>query len=235
MTGMDWADDSLKKVERTRQARINQAPPAMDKDVVERLLKDFHPDHLDMERLVNVGPSATTQPFPLELADLLESDSCIPEGFHPHVDLETDVLIIGGGGAGVSAALALENSGLRVTLATKLRLGDSNTVMAEGGIQAAMGADDSPRRHFADSYVGGHGDNDPDLLRVLCENGPKSIHLLTQLGCLFDLNPDGTFRVRSGGGTSTPRVLACRDITGLEIMRVLRDALHFTQIGRAHV
>lgn len=234
MSAMEWAEESLKKLELTRQARINQAPPAMDKATVENLLKDYHPDHLDMERLVNIGPNATTQPFPHELADLLESDSCIPENFHPHVDLETDVLIIGGGGAGVAGALALEHSGLQVTLATKLRLGDSNTIMAEGGIQSAMGANDSPRRHFADSYVGGHGDNDTELLRALCENGPKSIHQLTQLGCLFDLDPDGTFRLRSGGGTSTPRVLACRDITGLEIMRVMRDALQSTKILQNH-
>lgn len=231
---MEWADASLEKVNQSRPHRVNQPAPEIDKDAVERLLADYHPDHVALERLVNVGPDATTQLFPQELADLLESDSCLPEGFHPRVDLETDVLIIGGGGAGVAGALALEGSGLNVTLATKLRLGDSNTVMAEGGIQAAMGDDDSPRRHFADSYVGGHGNNNPELLRILCENGPQSIHQLTQLGCMFDLNPDGTFRLRAGGGTSTPRVLACRDITGLEIMRVLRDALRSTQVLPHH-
>lgn len=225
---MDWASESLEKVEQSRQERLNQSPPVLDKQAAERLLIDFHPDHAAIERLVEVGADASTQSFPQELADLLEADSCLPDGFQPHPDMETDVLIIGGGGAGVSAALVLEDSGLHVTLATKLRLGDSNTVMAEGGIQAAMGDDDSPRRHFADSLVGGHGKNNPELLRILCESGPKSIHQLANIGCLFDLNPNGTFRLRAGGGTSTPRVLGCKDITGLEIMRVLRDALRKT-------
>ena len=60
----------------------------------------------------------------------------------------------GGGGAGAAAALALEGTGFKTHLATKLRLGDSNTVMAEGGIQVALADNDSPRRHFADAMVG---------------------------------------------------------------------------------
>ena len=155
-----------------------------------------------------------------------------PKDFQPTVDIETDVLILGGGGAGVTAALGLADSGLQVHLATKLRLGDANTVMAEGGIQAALGIDDSTRRHFADSYVGGHGKNDTGLLRQLCEEGPAGIRWLTRLGTLFDQNDDGTFRFRKGGGTSTPRVLACRDYTGLEIMRVLKNAV---MSGDTHV
>jgi len=147
------------------------------------------------------------------------------------------VLIIGGGGAGAAAALTLEGSGLTVHLATKLRLGDSNTVMAEGGIQSALAPDDSPRRHFADALVGGHGENNLALLRILCEEGPESIRWLSQLGCLFDQNEDGRFRLRGGGGTSVPRVLACKDYTGLEIMRVLKDAVRLTgtQVLEEHV
>ncbi|MDH5764064.1 MAG: FAD-binding protein, partial [Nitrospinota bacterium] len=81
-------------------------------------------------------------------------------------------------------------------------------------------------------YVGGHGKNDTGLLRTLCEEGPAGIRWLTRLGTLFDQNDDGTFRFRSGGGTSTPRVLACRDYTGLEIMRVLKNAV---MSGTTHV
>jgi aspartate oxidase len=76
--------------------------------------------------------------------------------------------------------------------------------------------------------VGGHGENEADLLRILCEGGPESIRWLSQLGCLFDRNPDGTFCLRGGGGTSVPRVLSCRDYTGLEIMRVLKDAVRLS-------
>ncbi len=225
---MDWAQDSLEKVALSRQARAEQPPPKLTDEESEALLNEFHPDYLGMERTVNVGPNAGTQKFPLELAELLESDSPVPQGFEPAIDITTDVLILGGGGAGAAAALTLAESGLNVHLATKLRLGDANTVMAEGGIQAALTDQDSTRRHFADSYVGGHGNNDPELLRVLCEYGPESILWLSRLGCLFDQNEDGTFRLRRGGGTSVPRVLACRDYTGLEIMRVLKDAVLLT-------
>lgn len=225
---MEWARESLEKVERSRAERLGKPAPLPDDSESESILKNFHPDYSGKERTVTVGPNAGGHKFPLELADLLEGDSLLPETHKTETDIETDVLIIGGGGAGAAAALALEGSGLRVHLATKLRLGDSNTVMAEGGIQAALAGNDSPRRHFADAMVGGHGENEADLLRILCESGPESIRWLNQLGCLFDRNSDGTFRLRGGGGTSVPRVLACRDYTGLEIMRVLKDAVRLS-------
>ncbi len=234
---MEWAKESLQKVKNSRASRLKQPAPVLDPVQEEALLKQYHPDYLGHERTLAVGPNAGYEKFPLELAELLEGDSFLEPGVIPRPDIETDVLIVGGGGAGATAALTLEGSGLSVHLATKLRLGDSNTVMAEGGIQSALGVDDSPRRHFADALVGGHGENDPDLLRVLCEQGPESIRWLSQLGCLFDLNEAGRFNLRGGGGTSVPRVLACRDYTGLEIMRVLKDAVRLTstQILEEHV
>jgi succinate dehydrogenase/fumarate reductase flavoprotein subunit len=223
---MDWAKESLEKVEQSRAARLDN--PATLPNDSESILKNFHPDYSGKERTLTVGPNAGDQKFPFELADLLEADSPLPETHTIQTDIETDVLIIGGGGAGAAAALALEGGGYKTHLATKLRLGDSNTVMAEGGIQTALADNDSPRRHFADAMVGGHGENEADLLRILCESGTESIRWLSQLGCLFDRNSDGTFRLRGGGGTSVPRVLACRDYTGLEIMRVLKDAVRFS-------
>jgi len=222
---MDWANASLNKLEATREQRLRSKPPEIGGEDAQKLLHQYHPDYLGKQRTVRLGPNAGSGEIPHELADLLESDSQLPVGFEPSVDIETDVLILGGGGAGASAALTLEGTGLSVHLATKLRLGDSNTVMAEGGIQASVGINDSPRRHFSDAYVGGHGDNDPDLLRVLCENSEATIRWLGQLGCILDSNEDGTFQLRPGGGTSLPRVLACKDYTGLEIMRVLKDAV----------
>ncbi len=229
---MNWAKASLEKVESTRAERATQPAPPISEDEAQRLIEEYHPDYVGNERKIHTGPNADADAFPMELADLLESDSPVPQDFQPHADIETDVLILGGGGAGVTAALGLEDSGLTVHLATKLRLGDANTVMAEGGIQAALGPSDSPRRHFADSYVGGHGKNDTDLLRILCEEGPAGIRWLTRLGALFDQTDDGHFRFRKGGGTSTPRVLACRDYTGLEIMRVLKSAV---MSGATHI
>lgn len=225
---MEWAKQSLDKVEQSRAERLQKPAPIPSENEAESILNNFHPDYSGKERTVKVGPNAGGQKFPHELADLLEADSPLPALHVTVTDIETDVLILGGGGAGAASALALEGSGLNVHLATKLRLGDSNTVMAEGGIQAALEENDSPRRHFADAMVGGHGENEADLLRILCESGPESIRWLSQLGCLFDRNPDGTFRLRGGGGTSIPRVLACRDYTGLEIMRVLKDAVRLS-------
>ncbi len=223
---MEWAKESLEKVEQSRTARLDKPAPLPNDS--ESILKNFHPDYSGKGRTLTVGPNAGEQKFPFELADLLEADSPLPDSYPTQPDIETDVLIIGGGGAGAAAVLALEGAGLKTHLATKLRLGDSNTVMAEGGIQAALADNDSPRRHFADAMVGGHGENEAGLLRILCESGPESIRWLSQLGCLFDRNPDGTFRLRGGGGTSVPRVLACRDYTGLEIMRVLKDAVRLS-------
>jgi succinate dehydrogenase/fumarate reductase flavoprotein subunit len=225
---MQWAKESLEKLEGSRAARLQQAAPIPSDAEAESILKKFHPDYSGNERTLTVGANAGEQKFPLELADLLEGDSPLPTSHTTAADIETDVLIIGGGGAGAAAALALEGSGLKAHLATKLRLGDSNTVMAEGGIQAALTENDSPRRHFADALVGGHGENTTDLLRILCEGGAESIRWLSQLGCLFDRNADGTVHLRGGGGTSVPRVLACRDYTGLEIMRVLKDAVRLS-------
>ena len=222
---VNWAKNSLDKLEATREERLHTKPPEIEEGDAQKLLSQHHPDYLGRQRNVRLGPNAGNGKVPHELADLLESDSQLPVDFEPSVNIETDVLILGGGGAGASAALALEGTGLDVLLATKLRLGDSNTVMAEGGIQASLGVNDSPRRHFSDAYVGGHGDNDPDLLRVLCENSETTIRWLGQLGCILDSNEDGTFQLRPGGGTSLPRVLACKDYTGLEIMRVLKDAV----------
>ena len=223
---MEWAKESLEKVEQSRAARLDKPAPLPNDS--ESILENFHPDYSGKERTLTVGPNAGDQKFPFELADLLEADSPLPDSHSTETDIETDVLIIGGGGAGAAAALVLEGAGFKTHLATKLRLGDSNTVMAEGGIQAALAENDSPRRHFADAMVGGHGENEADLLRILCESGPESIRWLSQLGCLFDRNSDGTFHLRGGGGTSVPRVLACRDYTGLEIMRVLKDAVRLS-------
>ena len=72
------------------------------------------------------------------------------------VDYDVDVLIIGGGGAGASAAIEADNAGANVMIVTKLRMGDANTMMAEGGIQAADKPNDSPAIHYLDAFGGGH-------------------------------------------------------------------------------
>ncbi|HDQ98740.1 MAG TPA: FAD-dependent oxidoreductase, partial [candidate division WOR-3 bacterium] len=140
-------------------------------------------------------------------------------------DRECDVLIIGGGGAGVAAALVAQAEGADVLLVTKLRVGDANTRMAQGGIQAADKPNDSPARHYLDVLGGGHFKNIPELARALVMDAPGVIAWLEELGVMFDKEPDGTMVTIHGGGTQRKRMHAARDYTGAEIMRVLRDEL----------
>ena len=134
----------IEKVEKTRPERLQMSRkgenyPALDLDEREDVLSKFHPDYQqEGRRTLKVG-SNKGDTFQDEVADLLESRSMIkPENVDlSNPDYNTDVLVIGGGGAGTSAALMASSNGANVIIATKLRHGDSNTIMAEGGIQAA--------------------------------------------------------------------------------------------------
>ena len=139
------------------------------------------------------------------------------------VDHETDVLVIGGGGAGTSAAIMAADEGCKVIIATKLRHGDSNTIMAEGGIQAATHECDSPYYHFMDTIGGGHFSNKRDLVAALSKDAPLSIAWLEKLGMIFNKYEDGRTVVRHCGGSSRKRLQSSGDMTGAEIMRVVRD------------
>jgi succinate dehydrogenase / fumarate reductase flavoprotein subunit len=138
-------------------------------------------------------------------------------------DAVCDVLVIGAGGAGASAALLARQGGAEVLLTTKLRFGDANTMMAQGGIQAADKENDTPAMHYLDVVGGGAFSNDPDLVEALVMDAPGVIAWLESLGAMLDKEPDGTMRTIHGGGTSRKRMHAARDYTGAEIMRVLRD------------
>jgi NADPH-dependent 2,4-dienoyl-CoA reductase/sulfur reductase-like enzyme len=134
----------IKVVEKTRSERISRKMrgeefPRMSSEEAEEILRKFHPDYkADGRRELKVGPSKGYK-IAHEFADLLEARSRVePNSVDlSRADMETDVLIIGGGGAGTAAALLAEKQGASVILATKLRHGDANTMMAEGGIQAA--------------------------------------------------------------------------------------------------
>ena len=160
-----------------------------------------------------------------EIGDTVEAYSRInPEKIDiGNINLETDVLVIGGGGAGAAAALAAHKAGAHVVLCTKLRFGDSNTMMAQGGIQAADKANDSPATHYLDVMGGGGYKNIPSLVKALVTDAPSIIEWLEELGAMFDKDADGTFVTMHGGGTSRRRMHAARDYTGAEIMRTLRD------------
>ncbi len=218
--------ESIRKLEATRQERIEQGKiPLLDAEAKKALLKSFHPDYIETSmRPLQIGPNKGDR-TPHELADVLEAWPLVdPKRFDPaRPKFTVDVLVIGGGGAGVAAALTAQENGARVLLTTKLRLGDANTMMAQGGIQAADKENDSPERHYLDVLGGGHFKNIPELARALVTDAPGIIAWLEELGVMFDKQPDGTMITIHGGGTSRKRMHACRDYTGAEIMRTLRD------------
>ncbi len=217
--------ESIGKLEETRNRRRMQSFPRLGLKEKQELLEAFHPDFKpDAFRPLAVGPNAGDR-VPNELADLLEGRSRInPETFDlSRVDYDTDVLVIGGGGAGTASALLACEKGVRVLVATKLRWGDANTMMAQGGIQAADKPGDSPALHYLDVMGGGGFVNIPELVRALVTDAPLVIKWLEELGVMFDKEPDGTMITVHGGGTCRRRMHSCRDYTGMEIMRVLRD------------
>ena len=223
---------SIRKVEAAREENIKLDPRRMTADEKDALLKKFHPDYrTEQFTELRFGPNKG-QKVPLELADLLEGESRV---LHEQFDLtkpdyETDVLIIGGGGAGCSAAIEADKAGAKVMVVTKLRMGDANTMMAEGGIQAADKPNDSPAQHFLDAYGGGHFAAQKDLLYKLVMDAPEAIQWLSGLGVEFDKAPDGTMITTHGGGTSRKRMHAAKDYSGAEIMRTLRDEVLNRQI-----
>ena len=217
--------ESLKKVEATRADRMKTEPRRMTAEEKDALLKEYHPDYrADGFKEIKIGLNKGEK-APAELADLLHSNSRIlgVDIDINKVDYDVDVLVIGGGGAGSSAAIEAHEAGANVMVVTKLRIGDANTMMAEGGIQAADKENDSPVQHYLDAFGGGHFAARPELLRRLVMEAPDAIKWLNELGVMFDKDADGRMVTTHGGGTSRKRMHACKDYSGAEIMRTLRD------------
>ncbi len=223
-----YTGDMLKSAEKVAAKRKENAvlePKRMSADEKDKVLEEFHPDHIKSQFAeLQIGPNKGEK-APLELVDMLQGKSRInPADIDlSKPDYETDVLILGGGGAGSSAAIEADNAGSKVLMITKLRIGDANTMMAEGGIQAADKANDSPQQHFLDAFGGGHFDAKKELVYELVTKAPETILWLNKLGVEFDKAADGTMITTHGGGTSRKRMHACKDYSGAEIMRTLRD------------
>ncbi len=216
---------SVEKVEQTRKARLNNEFPRLSVDDKAALLRNHHPDFREGDKLnlrcgVNKG-----ERVPKVLAELIESPSRLNLASLDLTkpDYKTDVLVIGGGGGGVTAALTAHEHGAKVILATKLRLGDSNTIMAEGGIAAATLAEDSPAIHYIDTMAGGRFKNIPDVVEALVNDAPFIVDWLTKLGVVFDRKADANYFTHMPAGHSRKRSHSIKDLTGLEIMRVLCD------------
>lgn len=140
------------------------------------------------------------------------------------VRLSADFLIIGSGIAGLRAAVALQSKG-RVLLLTKSDPSAGSTGFAQGGIAAAVGPDDSPDSHFADTIGAGDGLCEPAAVRVLVEQGPRYVRELQEWGAAFDRHADGSLDLAREGAHAVRRVLHAHDATGREIARTLARRL----------
>jgi len=148
------------------------------------------------------------------------------------LELDTDVLVIGAGGAGMRAAIAAAEAGCRVVVACKSLLGKAHTVMAEGGIAAALGnvdVEDSWQTHFGDTMRGGGMLNNWRMVELFCREVIDRVIELEQWGAVFSRTARGSISQRAFGAHSWRRLAHIGDRTGLELIRTCQDKLVHTQ------
>jgi succinate dehydrogenase / fumarate reductase flavoprotein subunit len=139
-----------------------------------------------------------------------------------------DVLVIGAGGAGLRAAIAARESGMRVAIICKSLFGKAHTVMAEGGIAASMGnvnSNDNWQVHFRDTMRGGKFLNSWRMAELHAKEAPERVWELETYGALFDRTPEGKISQRNFGGHEYPRLAHVGDRTGLELIRTLQQKI----------
>jgi succinate dehydrogenase / fumarate reductase flavoprotein subunit len=149
-----------------------------------------------------------------------------------HATYTYDVLVIGAGGAGLRAAIEAATAGVSVGLICKSLLGKAHTVMAEGGMAAAMGHNDDRdnwKVHFADTMRGGQYVNNWRMAEIHAKEAPDRVRELEGWGAVFDRTPDGRINQRNFGGHRYPRLAHVGDRTGLELIRTLQD--HTVYLG----
>jgi L-aspartate oxidase len=138
----------------------------------------------------------------------------------------TDVVVVGSGIAGLTAALHLREAGLHVTVVTKVNIDDGSTRWAQGGIAAVLDPLDTPAAHAHDTLVAGVGLCDPAAVDALVREGPARVRELIKMGAAFDRNADGTLMLTREGGHRANRIIhAGGDATGLEVQRALHTAV----------
>ncbi|MCF3175483.1 L-aspartate oxidase [Streptomyces sioyaensis] len=145
----------------------------------------------------------------------------------PGWSIEADVVVVGSGVAGLTAALRCAAAGRRTVVVTKARLDDGSTRWAQGGIAAALGEGDTPEQHLADTLVAGAGLCDEEAVRTLVTEGPDAVHRLIRSGARFDTAPGGEeiALTREGGHHRRRIAHAGGDATGAEISRALVEAV----------
>jgi len=224
----EYMRESIEMVEKTRERRLKEVYRRLSADEKEELLRKYHPDYRpEGKRPIKIGPNKGDY-APHEVVDLLEAHPLInPDEIDlSQIDYDVDILIIGGGGAGTVAALWANYEGIpaeNILIATKLRHGDANSIMAQGGIQAADRPEDSPYWHYLDVIGGGHFANKPELVKILVTDALLIMKWHEELGVMYDKDDNGEFIERPGGGTCRNRLHSAKDYTGLEIFRVIRD------------
>ncbi|MFC1803458.1 FAD-binding protein [Thermoproteota archaeon] len=224
----EYMHESLKKVAESRGNRIGKRYTPMTAAERQQVLEECHPDwKMDQKRKLKVGHNKG-ELMPHEMVDQLEAHSILDTSKInlDKIDYDVNVLIIGAGGAGLSAAILAHDNRIapdQILIVQKLRLGDANSKMSQGGIQAADHPKDSPILHYLDIIGGGHYFNEPELVEAMVKDGPDVIEWHEELGVLYDKLPDGTMQLAPGGGTSRRRMHSCKDYTGMEITRVLID------------
>src|SRR3954449_13348960 len=137
--------------------------------------------------------------------------------------VSVDVLVIGSGASGLAAAVSAAHAGAAGGLATKGSLQSCNPAKAQGGIQAALGEDDSPEQHAEDVWRSSHETADPRLVEILTSEAPSAIGWLEELGVEFT-RENGGYRLARCGGASRKRLLQVGDRTGHAITTALREA-----------
>ncbi len=143
--------------------------------------------------------------------------------------LQVDVLVVGSGASGLAAAVSAQRAGACVALATKGSLQSCNSAKAQGGIQAAVGDDDSPSQHADDVWRSSHETADRRLVEILTEEAPGTIAWLEEAGVEFT-RENGGYRLARCGGASRKRLLQVGDRTGHAITSALRDSVESTNV-----
>ncbi|MEU0109574.1 L-aspartate oxidase [Streptomyces sp. NPDC006251] len=144
----------------------------------------------------------------------------------PGWSIAADVVVVGSGVAGLTAALRCEAAGLRTVVVTKARLDDGSTRWAQGGIAAALGEGDTPEQHLDDTLVAGAGLCDEEAVRILVTEGPDAVRRLIETGAQFDESSEGGLELTREGGHHRRRIAhAGGDATGAEISRALVEAV----------
>ncbi|MFK4156769.1 L-aspartate oxidase [Streptomyces fungicidicus] len=144
----------------------------------------------------------------------------------PGWSIAADVVVVGSGVAGLTAALRCEAAGLTTVVVTKARLDDGSTRWAQGGIAAALGEGDTPEQHLDDTLVAGAGLCDEEAVRLLVIEGPDAVRRLIATGAHFDESTDGALELTREGGHHRRRIAhAGGDATGAEISRALVEAV----------